>query len=137
MPIYEYTCQDCRRRVSLLWRSFADAETREAVCPRCGGTHLTRLISRVAVVRSEDSRLDNLADPSSLDGLDENDPKSLARFMRKMANETGEDLGPEFSEVVGRLEAGENPENIEQSMPELAAEGGGMGMGGGDDFGVM
>jgi putative FmdB family regulatory protein len=139
MPIYEYTCQDCRRRVSLLWRSFADAETREAVCPRCGGPHLTRLISRVAVLRSEESRLDSLADPSSLDGLDENDPKSLARFMRKMANETGEDLGPEFSEVVDRLEAGEDPESIEQSMPELAAEGGGMGMGGmgGDDFGVM
>jgi len=139
MPIYEYTCQDCRRRVSLLWRSFADVETREAVCPRCGGMHLTRLISRVAVVRSEESRLDSLADPSSLDGLDENDPKSLARFMRKMASETGEDLGPEFSEVVDRLEAGEDPESIEQSMPELAAEGGGMGMGGmgGDDFGVM
>lgn len=139
MPIYEYTCQDCRRRVSLLWRSFADAETREAVCPRCGGTHLSRLISRVAVLRSEESRLDNLADPSSLDGLDENDPKSLARFMRKMASETGEDLGPEFSEVVDRLEAGEDPESIEQSMPELAAEGGGMGMGGtgSDDFGVM
>lgn len=139
MPIYEYTCQDCRRRVSLLWRSFADAETREALCPRCGGAHLSRLISRVAVLRSEESRLDNLADPSSLDGLDENDPKSLARFMRKMASETGEDLGPEFSEVVDRLEAGEDPESIEQSMPELAAEGGGMGMGGtgSDDFGVM
>jgi putative FmdB family regulatory protein len=138
MPIYEYTCQDCRRRVSLLWRSFADVETRAAVCPRCGGTHLTRLISRVAVVRSEESRLDSLADPASLDGLDENDPKSLARFMRKMASETGEDLGPEFSEVVDRLEAGEDPESIEQSMPELAGEGG-MGMGGmgGDDFGVM
>jgi putative FmdB family regulatory protein len=135
MPIYEYTCHDCRRRVSLLWRSFADAETRPAVCPRCGGAHLTRLISRVSVVRSEESRLDSLADPSSLDGLDENDPKSLARFMRKMANETGEDLGPEFSEVVDRLEAGEDPESIEQSMPELAA-GGDMGMGG-DDFGVM
>jgi putative FmdB family regulatory protein len=137
MPIYEYACQDCKRRVSLLWRSFADAETREAICPRCGGQRLTRLISRVSVVRSEESRLDSLADPSSLDGLDENDPKSLARFMRKMANETGEDLGPEFSEVVDRLEAGEDPESIEKSMPELAGEGGGMNGMGGDDFGVM
>ncbi|MEJ5199823.1 MAG: zinc ribbon domain-containing protein [Anaerolineae bacterium] len=134
MPIYEYTCLDCKRRVSLLWRSFADAESRQAVCPRCGGTNLTRLISRVSVVRSEESRLDSLADPSNLSGLDENDPKSLARFMRKMANETGEDLGPEFTEVVERLEAGEDPESIERSMPELAGEGGDMG---GDDFGVM
>ena len=137
MPIYEYACQDCKRRVSLLWRSFADAETREAICPRCGGQRLTRLISRVSVVRSEESRLDSLADPSSLDGLDENDPKSLALFMRKMANETREDLGPEFSEVVDRLEAGEDPESIEKSMPELAEEGGGMSGMGGDDFGVM
>lgn len=134
VPIYEYTCLDCKRRVSLLWRSFADTASRPAVCPRCGGTNLTRLISRVAVVRSEESRLDSLADPSNLAGLDENDPKSLARFMRKMANETGEDLGPEFTEVVERLEAGENPEEIERSLPELAGEGGDMA---GDDFGVM
>lgn len=131
MPIYEYLCHDCQRRVSLLWRSFADAESRSPICPRCGGHHLTRLISRVAVLRSEESRLEDLADPSALDGLDENDPKSLARFMRKMAEETGEDLGPEFEEVVGRLEAGEDPESIEKAMPEL---GGDLG---GDDFGVM
>ena len=123
MPIYEYTCQDCHRRVSLLWRSFADAQNREAVCPRCGGKNLTRLISRVAVLRSEASRLDDMSSPDDLlgAGLDENDPKSLARFMRKMADETGEDLGPEFEEVVGRLEAGEDPESIEDSMPDLGA----------------
>jgi putative FmdB family regulatory protein len=129
MPIYEYSCHDCGRRVSLLWRSIADSENRQAVCPRCGGTHLTRLISRVAVVRSEDSRLDDLTDPADMGDLDENDPKSLARFMRKMASETGEELGPEFDEVVGRLEAGEDPESIESSMPDMG--------GGGDDFGVM
>ena len=129
MPIYEYYCHDCRHKVSLLWRSFADAETCEAICPRCGGRHLDRRISRVAVVRSEDSRMDDLADLGDLDGLDENDPKSLARFMRKMADETGEDLGAEFDEVIGRLEAGEDPESIEKSMPELGDSG--------DDFGVM
>lgn len=134
MPIYEYTCHDCKRRVSLLWRSFADAQSRTPVCPRCGGSHLTRLISRVAVVRSEGSRLDDLSDSgadAALSGLDENDPKSLAKFMRKMADETGEDLGPEFEEVVGRLEAGEDPESIEESMPDLGAAPSS------DDFGVM
>lgn len=130
MPIYEYICSNCKRRVSLLWRSFTDAETRNPVCPRCGGTNLHRAVSRVAVVRSEESRLDNLADPSSLGDLDENDPKSLARFMRNMANESGEELGPEFDEVVGRLEAGEDPESIEKTMPDLGGAGG-------DDFGVM
>jgi hypothetical protein len=79
----------------------------------------------VAVVRSEEARLEALADPSNLAGLDENDPRSLARWMRKMSNELGEDLGDEFNEVVDRLEAGESPEEIEKSMPEL---------GGGDEF---
>ena len=76
--------------------------------------------------------MDSLADPSSLAGLDENDPKSMARWMRKMSSEMGEDLGPEFDEVVNRLEAGEDPESIEQSMPDLAGAGMG-GAGGADD----
>ncbi len=133
MPIYEYYCLDCHRRVSLLWRSFADVETRTAVCPRCGGTNLQRLVSKVAVVRSEEARMDALADPGSIGDVDENDPKSLARWMRKMSQETGEDMGAEFDEVVGRLEAGEDPEEIEKSMPDLGGDAGG----GGDDFGVM
>jgi putative FmdB family regulatory protein len=125
MPIYEYRCLDCRRRVSILWRSFAEAEAGEPVCPHCGGTDLTRLVSRVRVVRSEESRLEDLADPSFLSDFDENDPRSMARLMRRMADEVGEDLGPEFEEVVGRLEAGESPEEIEESMPDLMGEAGG------------
>lgn len=122
MPIYEYICRDCRRRVSIFWRSFTEAEAATPHCPRCQGTHLTRLVSRVSVVRSEESRLDDLADPSSLAGLDENDPRSLARWMRTMGDEMGEDLGPEFDEVIDRLEAGQSPEEIEQSLPDIAGE---------------
>ncbi len=129
MPIYEYHCHDCRRRVNLFFRSFSDIED-EPTCPRCGGTHLTRLISRVAVIRSEESRIDDLADPSMLGDLDENDPKSLARWMRKMGSEVGEDMPPEFDEVIDRLESGQSPEEIEESMPDLGDSlGGGM-----DDF---
>jgi putative FmdB family regulatory protein len=83
MPIYEYRCLDCKRRVSLFFRSFADIEDKPA-CPRCGGTRLVRRISRVAVVRSEDSHMDDLTAPSSLGDLDEDDPKSIARWMKKM-----------------------------------------------------
>jgi hypothetical protein len=91
-------------------------------------------MSRVRAIRSEESRLDSLADDSALAGLDENDPKSMGRWMRKMAAETGEEMPPEFNEVVGRLESGEDPENIEKSMPELAgSEGGGEDLGG-EDF---
>jgi hypothetical protein len=92
----------------------------------------------VRLARSEESHLDDLADPSSFPDLDENDPKSLGRWMRKMSSEMGEDLGPEFDEVVGRLEAGEDPESIEKTMPDLMGAGGDdapYGGGGGlDDF---
>ena len=111
-------------------------ETKRPVCPRCGGTNLSRLVSRVAVVRSEESHLDDLADPSGMAGLDENDPKSLARWMRKMSDEMGEDLGDEFDEVISRLESGQSPEDIEEAMPDLGTAMG-AGSGGGDDFGVM
>ncbi len=124
MPIYEYGCYDCRKRVNIFFRTFSEVETKTPVCPRCQGKNLKRLVSRVAVVRSEESRLESLADPSKLAGLDENDPKSMGRWMRKMGNELGEELGSEFNEVVGRLEAGEDPESIEKSMPDLGGSGG-------------
>ena len=129
MPIYEYRCNECRRRVTIFWRSFSEIGATHPCCPRCGSENLTRLMSRVAVVRSEESRLEDLADPSSLAGLDENDPKSMARWMRKMSQEMGEDLGPEFGEVIDRLEAGQSPEDIEETMPDLGGE-----LGAGDEF---
>ncbi len=124
MPIYEYYCHDCRRRVSVLFRSFAEAETSSPQCPRCGGSRLTRRVSRVAVLRSEESRMDALADPSSLAGLDEDDPKSVGRWMRQMGSELGEDLGEDFDEVVDRLESGQDPEDIEAAMPDLGGDAG-------------
>ncbi|MFZ2486524.1 MAG: zinc ribbon domain-containing protein [Anaerolineae bacterium] len=123
MPIYEYRCADCRRRVSIWWKTFSEAASGQPVCPRCGSIELSRLMSRVAVVRSEESRLDDLADPSAFGDLDENDPRSLGKWMRRMSTETGEPLDGEMGEMVDRLEAGEDPESIEQSMPDLAAGG--------------
>jgi len=125
MPIYEYRCSDCKNKVSVFFRTLSAVDHSAARCPICGGKNLTRLVSRVRALRSEESRLDNLADESALAGLDENDPKSMGRWMRKMAAEAGEEVPPEFNEVVGRLESGENPESIEKSMPDLAEAAGG------------
>ena len=130
MPIYEYRCQDCKKRVSVFFRTLSAVDHNAARCPQCGGKNLSRLVSRVRALRSEESRIDGLADNSMLSGLDENDPKSMGRMLRKMARETGEDMPPEFDEAMGRLEAGESPESIEQSMPEL-----GEGMGSAGDLG--
>jgi putative FmdB family regulatory protein len=120
MPIYEYRCLNCRRRVSVLLRSY-DAETARPTCSSCGSDRLRRLVSRVAVLKSEEARLDSLADDAALGDLDENDPRSIARYMKKMSGEMGEDAGDEFHEVVDRLESGESPEDIEGAMPDLGA----------------
>jgi putative FmdB family regulatory protein len=139
MPIYEYRCDACRRRFSVFWRSFSDVNEDKVFCKRCGSEDVSRLVSQVRTVRSEDSRLEDLADPSGWGDLDEDDPKSMGRFMRKMMNELGEEsgeLGPEFEEVVDRLESGQDPEQIEKDMPDLMgdAPGGGMPGGGGDVY---
>lgn len=73
---------------------------------------MEKIISRVAIFRSEESRLESLADPSKLAGLDENDPKSVARWMKKMGKEMGEDMGEDFDQVVE--EAMEESENVKK-----------------------
>jgi putative FmdB family regulatory protein len=141
MPIYEYRCTDCRKKVSVFFRSFSAVDQEQARCPICNGTHLTKMVSKVRVMRGAVSAGgdDDSFDDSMLDDLNENDPRSLGRMMRRMSDESGEDMGPEFGEVIKRLEKGEDPEAIEKSMPELGdmagADDGGMGgsmMG--DDF---
>ena len=119
MPSYDFRCKDCQHKFTLTYASYDEVDQTEPVCPRCGSTSLSRLITRVGVLTSEDARMERLADPSRLGGLDEDDPRAVGRFMREMSQEMGEDLGPEFSEVVDRLEAGESPESIEQSLPDL------------------
>ena len=120
MPYYEYRCRNCGKRVRL-FMTFAEYDEKQPICPNCDSDELQRLISRVALAKSEDARMDSLMDDSALAGLDEEDPKALGRFMRKMSHEMGEDMGDEFEEVVDRLEKGESPESIEESMPDLGA----------------
>jgi putative FmdB family regulatory protein len=123
MPIYEYQCPDCRRTVSLLVMRISDPTPPR--CPRCGGTQLHRLLSRFATIRSEEDRLDSLADPSSLGDLNEDDPRSVARWMKKMGSEMGEDMGDDVEEALE-----------EEAGGDLGAssEGAGEAAGGGDDL---
>ncbi len=131
MPDYVYRCQECGRR-SRHFYTYADYERAQPVCPHCQSRQLRRVIGRVAVARTEDSRLDALADDDMMAGLDSEDPRALGRFMRQMSSEMGEDLGDEFHEVVDRLERGESPESIEESMPDLGEDAGSAF--GGDDL---
>jgi putative FmdB family regulatory protein len=109
VPIYEYGCKACRRRTSVFVRSVSS--TVEAVCEHCGSRDVARLISRVAVVRSGDDMFAGL-DEASLADVDENDPRSMARWMRKMSSEMGEPLDAETQSELERMEAGEMPDGF-------------------------
>jgi putative FmdB family regulatory protein len=103
MPIYEYRCLDCGKRSSLLLLSLHSLT--QPVCTHCQGKKLERIMSRFAAPKSEEARLESLADPSHFGDVDENDPQSMARFMKKMGKEMGEDFGDEFDEAL-EAEAG-------------------------------
>jgi len=94
--------------VSLLFQTFSAAAAATPACPNCGSTNLSRLVSRVFQLKGEDAQLEDLADPSSFGDLDENDPKSVARWARKLGQQMGEDLGDDWGEMVDRLEAGDD-----------------------------
>ena len=126
MPTYDFICNKCNQRFDI-FLTFAEYGKKIVTCAHCGSKNVRRRMTKVRIAKSEESRMDSMADDfSGFEGL-ENDPQAMGRMMRKMGKEMGEELPPEFDEVVDRLEKGQSPEDIESSMPELGD------MGGGDD----
>jgi hypothetical protein len=79
-------------------------------------------MTKVRIAKSEEGRIESMADDfSGFEGL-EDDPKAMGRMMRKMGKEMGEELPAEFDEVVDRLESGQSPEEIESAIPDLGAD---------------
>jgi putative FmdB family regulatory protein len=110
MPIYEYYCNACKRTSSfLLLRA---TEEIAPFCKNCKSTDVKRVLSRVALLKSEEQRMESLLDPSKLGDLDENDPRSVERLMKKMGSELGDELGEGFQEEMEEALASED------SIPE-------------------
>ncbi len=121
MPVYEYRCRRCGRLTSILVRTIYQPPESPR-CSRCGSIELQRTINRVATLRSEESRLESLANAEQFADMDENDPRSVARWARRMGSELGEDLGDDFHEMVDRMEAGEMPEDLPGAEGDSSAE---------------
>lgn len=110
MPIYEYRCSTCGKKNSRIWMRLPSAtEEASLACPSCGSMKLGRVMSRFSSPKSEERRLESMSDDSSLAGLDESDPRGMARLMRRMSEETGEAIEGEDAEMLDRMEAGEMP----------------------------
>ena len=121
MPTYDFICNACEMRFEI-FLTFSEYGKKTVHCAHCESTNVRRRMTKVRIARSEESRLESAAnDFSGLEGL-EDDPKALGRMMRKMGGEMGEDLPPEFNDVVDRLEAGQSPEEIESALPDLGAD---------------
>jgi putative FmdB family regulatory protein len=120
MPSYDYVCLNCQQRFDI-FLSYSEYGSKPIHCIHCGSTNVRRRMTKVRIAKSEESRMEGMMDESALQGM-EDDPKALGQMMKKMSKETGEEMPPEFDDVVDRLEAGQSPEDIESTMPDLGAD---------------
>jgi putative FmdB family regulatory protein len=122
MPIYDYHCATCNRRVSLFFRSFrAAAEgAAQARCPICGGSTLERIISTPTLLRRGGARTAGVdaADAADPRALDAEDPRTLAGLLRATGQALDEPLEGEMGEIVGRLEAGESAAEVGAALDD-------------------
>jgi putative FmdB family regulatory protein len=98
MPIYEYYCESCKKVSSFLLMRVS--EEIQPYCKSCHSPEVKRILSRVAVIKSEEKRMESLLDPSKFSDLDENDPRSVERMMKRMGRELGDELGEGFEEEM-------------------------------------
>ena len=156
MPIYEFACPKCRKIFNFLSKRMNP--DRLPICPKCGNKKMSKQVSRFATTRGlkepaartetedggppmpdmDDSRVERamMEMERDLEHLDENNPKHMAHMMRKM-----KDLMPpgsvpkELDVAIKRLEAGEDPEKIEEDMGDLLGDFMGGPEGGGGEGG--
>lgn len=138
MPIYEFYCDRCNVIFNFLSKRI-DTTTIPS-CPQCGLEKLERRVSAFATIgKAKEDSDDPLAglDESKMErafeslmreaeGMNEDDPRQMAALMRRFTDKTGLNLGGSMEEAISRLEAGEDPEQVERDMGDL--------LGGEDDF---
>lgn len=122
MPTYDFICNDCTQRFEV-FLTFSEYGKKPVKCVHCDSKNVRRRMTKVRIAKSEESRMESMADDfSGFEGMEEN-PEAMGRMMRKMGKQMGEELPPEFDEVVGRLEKGQSPEEIEKEIPDLGNAG--------------
>ena len=120
MPLFEYACRSCDKRFT--WMSGVVAGERAPQCPRCHSIDLKKLMSRVTRGRSDDARMEAVAD--KLEHQDFDDARAVRRFAREMGREMGAETGEDLSDEM-------------EALLEAESEEGGSGLGGGADDGTI
>jgi putative FmdB family regulatory protein len=123
MPTYDFICNNCNQRFDV-FLTYAEYGKKTVTCLHCSSKNVRRRMTKVRIAKTEETRMESMADDfSGFEGL-EDDPKAMGQMMRKMGREMGEDLPPEFDDVVDRLESGQSPEDIEKAIPDLGNDTG-------------
>ncbi|MBW2194770.1 MAG: zinc ribbon domain-containing protein [Deltaproteobacteria bacterium] len=131
MPVYEFYCDDCNTIYNFFSRSVNTSK--QPMCPKCKKKKLKRQMSafaRISGAKEKENSDDLPIDESTMekamnllakeaDGINEDDPRQAAKLMRKLTDATGATLGPSMEEAIMRMEAGEDPEQIEAEMGDL------------------
>jgi len=122
MPTYDFICNKCNQRFDV-FLTFAEYGKKKVSCTHCKSKDVRRRMTKVRIAKSEEGRMESMADDfTGFENMDD-DPKEMARMMKKMGREMGEELPPEFNEVVDRLESGQSPDEIESAIPDLGDVG--------------
>jgi putative FmdB family regulatory protein len=136
MPIYEFYCADCHTVFNFFSRSVNT--TKRPACPRCNRPKLERRVSRFAISKNrvepgegkeagpdiDDEKLERVMDELAreTEGVNEDDPRQMARMMRKLFGSTGMPIGERMEEALRRMEAGEDPDRVEEEMGDFMDE---------------
>lgn len=145
MPIYEYYSPDTNRIYSFFAKTLEQGK-RVPRCPDNPKARMVKLVSGFAIGGTrkesaseaaipdaapgdpaEDARMEAAmgAMEREFSGLDENDPKAMARMMRRMAELSGEKMDEPMEEAVRKLEEGADPDSIEEQMGDVLGGPGG------------
>ena len=116
MPVYEYRCNDCHRKLSLYVRSLSD--TPEPICTSCDSRNLTRLFSTFARVKTDKDVYEEILNDNDLTkGMMANDPRAMLEWSRRMEGTEAEKT-PEYEEVIEKMERGEPLEKVVAEMQQ-------------------
>ena len=135
MPIYEFYCAECHTVFSFLSKTPNTAK--RPACPRCARPELERRASAFAISKGlaepgrdggppegfDETRMEQVMAEMAreVDPASEDDPRQMAQMMRKLFDGTGMRLGPGMDEAIRRMEAGDDPDQIEEEMGDLLA----------------
>lgn len=140
MPIYEYYCADNHTIYQFYAKTLAQGQTIPK-CPDNPKFRLKKIVSAFAITGdareepaaaggesgdpAEDARMEAAmgAMEKEFASADENDPKAMARMMRRMSELTGEKMAGPMEEMVRKLEEGADPDSLEEQFGQADGEG--------------